>query len=75
MTSSSKHINLPRPLAGGDPTGLFLKCEIFCMSSNWEDKLKAKKLPTLLEGEPLVVWLDLSEEQLANCKTAKANII
>ena len=27
------------------------------------DELKAKKLPTPLEGEPLTIWLELSQEQ------------
>ena len=63
MMSSSKHISLPRPLAERDPTDWFLKYEIFCVSNNWGNDLKAKKLPTLLEGEPLAVWLELSEEQ------------
>ena len=37
--------------------------------------MKAKKLPTLLEGEALAVWLELSTEQQANYETAKAKII
>ena len=45
------------------------------MSNDWGNDLKAKKLPTLLEGEPLAIWLELSEEQQANYETAKAKII
>ena len=45
------------------------------MSNDWGNYLKAKKLPTLLEGEPLAIWLKLSEEQQANYETAKAKII
>lgn len=75
MTSSSKHISLPRPLAEGDSTDWFLKYEICCVSNDWGNDLKAKKLPTLLEGEPLAIWLELSEEQRANYETAKAKII
>ena len=29
------------------------------------------KLPTLLEGEALAIWFELSEEEQANYKTAK----
>ena len=63
MTSIGKHISLPRPLGEEDPTDWFLKYEICCVSNNWVDEVKAKKLPTLLEGEPLAIWLELSEEQ------------
>ena len=58
-----QHISLPRPLGEEDPTDWFLKYEICCVSNNWVDEVKAKKLPTLLEGEPLAIWLELSEEQ------------
>ena len=37
--------------------------------------MKARKLPTLLEGEPLAVWLELSEEQRGSYETAKTKII
>ena len=63
MTSTGKHISLPRSLAEGDPTDWFLKYEICCVLNYWGDEVKAKKLQTLLEGEPLAVWLELSEEQ------------
>ena len=75
MTSAGKHISLPRPLAEGDPTDWFLKYEICCVSNDWGDEVKAKKLPTLLEGEPLAIWLELSEEQRGSYETAKAKII
>ena len=36
--------------------------------------MKTKKLPTLLEGEALAVWLELSAEQQASYDAAKAKI-
>ena len=75
MTSTGKHISLSRPLAEGDLTDWFLKYEICCVSNDWGDEVKAKKLPTLLEGELLAIWLELSEEQQGSYKTAKAKII
>ena len=36
----------------------------FCAKANgWNNDTKAVKLPTLLEGKTLAVWLDLMEEQ------------
>jgi len=31
--------------------------------NGWNEATKARKLPTLQEGEALTVWLELSEEQ------------
>ena len=73
--ASNEHISLPKPLAEGDPTNWFLKYEFCCAANEWGDEVKAKKLPTLLEGEALAVWLELSTEQRANYETAKAKII
>ena len=69
------HLCCDRPLAEGDPTDWFLKYEICCVSNDWGDEVKAKKLPTLLEGEPLAIWLELSEEQRGSYETVKAKII
>ena len=75
MTSAGKHSGLPRPLAEGDPIDWFLKYEICCVSNNWGEEVKAKKLPTPLEGEPLAIRLELSEKQQGSYETAKARII
>ena len=37
--------------------------------------MEAKKLPTLLEGEVLAIWLELSTEEKGNYETSKAKII
>ena len=74
MASNSKHISLPKPLVDGDPTDWFVKYEICSVANEWGDEVKAKKLPTLLEGEALAVWLELSEEQRGTYATAKAKI-
>ena len=34
-----------------------------------------KKMPTLLEGEALAIWLDLSEDDQSNYSKAKKKII
>ena len=45
--------------------------EICCKANAWDDAKKALKLPTLLEGEALAVWLELSEAEQADYKIAK----
>ena len=45
-----------------------------CKANKWSDETKATKLPTLLEGEALAVWLELSEEQQSDYKQAKEKI-
>ena len=45
------------------------------MANEWGDKLKAKKLPTLPEGEALAVWLELTTEQQGTYQTAKSKIV
>ncbi len=52
---ASKHI-IPSVFAEGDLTEL----------NDWNDETKAKKLPTLLEGEALAIWLELTEAEKAN---------
>ena len=53
----------------------FQRFEICCCANEWNDGMKAKKLPTLLEGEALATWLELSEEQKASYTDAKAKMI
>ena len=55
--------------------GVVQKYEICCDANNWDDTMKTKQLPTLLEGEALAIWLELSTEEKANYETSKAKII
>ena len=75
MSMASKHISLPSPFATGDPTEWFKRFEICCRANEWSDAAKALKLPTLLEGEALAVWMELSEEEQENYQRAKAQMI
>ena len=50
----------------------FQRFEICSNANDWEDRAKAKILPTLLEGEVLAVWLELSKTEQKNHKDAKA---
>ena len=75
MANSGKHISLPAPLSDGDPVEWFRRFEICCRANDWGDEMKAKKLPTLLEGEAIAVWFELTSEEQASYSTAKEKII
>ena len=44
------------------------------MASRWDAATKALKLPTLLEGEALTIWMDLSAEEKDNYETVKETL-
>ena len=71
----SKHISLSRQFSEGEPTDWFQKYDMCCDANEWEDKITAKKLPTLLEGEAIAIWLELTTEEKANYVTSKAKIV
>ena len=56
---AERHISVPKPLATGDPGEWFLRFEICSKANSWNKETMALKMPTLLEGEALAVWLDL----------------
>ena len=71
---AGKHISLPSPFKEGDPTEWFQRYEICCKSNEWSEAIQLVKLPTLLEGEALAVWLDLAAEDQQDYATAKEKI-
>ena len=72
---ASKHISLPSTFAEGDPTEWFQRFDICCRANDWNDETKAKKLPTLLEGEALAIWLEMTEAEKANYQDSKGKLI
>jgi len=71
---AEKHISIPKPFCTGDISEWFLKFEICCKANTWNAETKAVKLPTLLEGEALAVWLEMSEEDQTDYKKAKEKL-
>ena len=69
------HISVPKSFSDGDAREWFQRFEICCSANQWNDEIKAWKLPTLLEGEALASWLELSDEQQADYKVAKEQVI
>ena len=75
ITSSGKHISLSTPFSNFDPVEWFRRFEICCRANNWGAEMKAKKFPTLLEGEAIAVRLELMSEEQDTYDTAKKKII
>ena len=73
-TNSRKHISVPKTFSLGDVDEWFRHFEICCKANEWNGANKAAKLPTLLEGEALAVWIRLSEEDKEDCCKAKKAI-
>ena len=72
---SNRHISIPKSFAEGNAREWFVRFDICCQANGWNDEMKALKLPTLLEGEALAVWLELSQEEQKNITTAKEKMI
>ena len=70
-----KYISLPQTLSSGDPTEWFGRYELCCKVNSWDNDMMALKLPTLLEGEALAVWMDLSEDQQKSYNDSKAAVL
>ena len=68
------HVSITKPFASGDAEEWFKHFEICCMANMWDNKVKALKLPTLLEGEALATWMELSTEEQGDYNAAKKKI-
>ena len=69
-----RHISLPKPFSSGDAKDWFQRFEICSAANGWKAEDQAIKLPTLLEGEALAIWLELTEEQRKDYEIAKKEI-
>ena len=68
---ASHHITVPKPYPEGDASEWFKQFNICSKANEWGHGTKALKLPTLLEGEALATWLELSEGEQAEYEVAK----
>ena len=71
---AERHISIPKSFASGDALEWFQRFEICSRANGWDAATMTVKLPTLLEGEALATWLDLSEVERGNFETAKKTI-
>ena len=67
----ASHVSVPKPFGSGDAHEWLQKFEICSMANKWTEEVKALKLPTLLEGEALAIWLELSEDEQADYSVVK----
>ena len=71
---AERHVSIPKPFANRDVNEWFKRYDICCKANGWNKATIALKLPTLLEGEALAVWLELNEEQQQSYATAKKEL-
>ena len=72
---ANRHISIPKPFSEGNICEWFQRFEICYRANGWNNKVKALKLPTLLEGEALATWLKLSMEEQKDIARAKEKMI
>ena len=73
--ATGRHISLPKPFASGDVNEWCQRFEICSKANEWNDATMALKLPTLLEGEALAVWMELTADEQKDYKTAKKQMV
>ena len=72
---AEKHISLPKPYSGGDFSEWIQRFEICCDANGWDADRQLKKLPTLLEGEALAVWLEAADDERGSYDIIKKLIV
>eukprot|EP00731_Ephydatia_muelleri_P021178 Em0013g905a len=72
--ASSTHTSLPKPFASGNVREWLTRFDICSDANGWDEKVRAVKLPTLLEGEALATWLDFSDDERKNYGIVKEKL-
>ena len=72
---ASGHVSVLESFSDGDAHEWFQRFEICSSANQWNNETKPRKLPTILEGEALVCWLELSDEQQADYKVTKEQLL
>ena len=72
---ANRHISVPISVANGDASEWLKRFDICSRANEWSNGTKALKLLTLLEGEALATWLELSEEEQSHYRIAKKRMI
>lgn len=69
------HVSLPKTFDTGKASEWFQRFEICCRANGWDNDKMALKLPTLLEGEALAVWLELTADEQKDYAATRKKII
>ena len=69
------HVSIPKSFSGGDVREWFQKFEICSDANGWDGAKKARKLPTLLEGEALAAWMELTVDEKKDFGVVKPKLI
>ena len=72
---AATHVSIPKSFSSGDAREWFQKFEICSDANGWDGAKKAKKLPTLLEGEALAAWMELTEDEKRDFGVVKEKLI
>ena len=71
-----RHISVPGRFTGGDSVSGFSVLRLaHAVANEWDEDATARKLPTLLEKEALVCWLDIPAETKKIFKDVKRLLI
>ena len=70
-----RHISVPGRFAGGDFSEWIQRFEICSAANEWDEDAMARKLPTLLEKEALICWLDIPAETKKIFKDVKRLLV
>lgn len=68
---AERHVSIPKSFSTSNVTEWFQRFDIYCRANAWNDEPKDIKLPTLIEGEALAIWLELCEDEPQDYKTTK----
>ena len=60
--TAEHYASLPRCFTSGDAPEWFKNFDVSCKGNKWDEAAQALKLPILLEGKGLAIWLEFTEE-------------